>query len=359
MIQKKIKIPEKDKLLINRSSTSIEYKFKIPTINKEKTNIKTKNLKGDDFETNPIDCTITSDSTTATDTTKKIYVYRKNISKQKNILGTAKQNSKNKIKHRLFHCTSMDNLNKNKKNSNRFNTLETFDYKNNICKENTINNDFFQNYEKSENNIIDTTPNKKYYKHNNYTVNSGPNIFKKGINLNKNYFYNQSLYSTGIQKIIKKNEIINIEDLLLLEEKFNDIIFAISNKSNIANECFELINFYYQSSLYNKFENYFKDYLSKKIVHSSILLTIFDVILVYHISFDDSFFNIYNDFLSSIIKMNHQSYLLICDYISNKVSSSEKENIWVKKLRLVVNSNISHISTKNKSDFKNFILKKN
>ena len=237
--------------------------------------------------------------------------------------------------------------------------METLEYNNN-CRENTINNDYFQKCDdKKINKINDTTPNRKYYKFNNYTINSGPNIFKKGTNLNK-YFYNQqNFYNNGVQKIIKKNEVINIEDLLLLEEKFNDIIYAINNKSNIANECFELINFYNQSSLYNKFENYFKDFVSKKTVHSSILLTIFDIILVYHISYDISFFNTCYDYLSTIMKMNHQSYLLLCDYISNKVSSSEKENIWVKKLRQMLKSNIIHLNINNNIDFKKFIIKKN
>jgi Dullard-like phosphatase family protein len=209
------------------------------------------------------------------------------------------------------------------------------------------------------NKINDTTPNRKYYKYNNYTINSGPNIFKKGINLKNNYFYSQNYFNTVIKNIIKKNEIINIEDLLLLEENFIDIIYAIDNKSNIANECFELINFYSQSSLYNKFEIYFKDYLTKKIVHSAVLLIIFDLILIYHISFDDLFVNEFNDYLTNIIIMNHQSYLLICDYISNKISSSEKENIWVKKLRQMLINNINHLNANTNNDFKFFITKKN
>ena len=57
--------------------------------------------------------------------------------------------------------------------------------------------------------------------------------------------------------------------------------------------------------------------------------------------------------------MNHQSYLLICNYISNKVSSSEKENIWVKKLRNMLNKNIHHLDIKNNKDFEMFIIKKN
>ena len=57
--------------------------------------------------------------------------------------------------------------------------------------------------------------------------------------------------------------------------------------------------------------------------------------------------------------MNHQSFLLICNYISNKVSSSEKDNIWVIKLRNMLNNNIKHLDIKNNKDFEMFINKKN
>ena len=47
------------------------------------------------------------------------------------------------------------------------------------------------------------------------------------------------------QNKVKEDTFINIEDLLLLEDKFCDVINALSIKSsNLPNECFELLNFY-------------------------------------------------------------------------------------------------------------------
>jgi Dullard-like phosphatase family protein len=356
MMQKKIKIPVKEKKTIYHRSSSSKCESKIPTKNNNRKKItKSSKLNTSDFETNPIDLTITSESTTTTDTTKRIFIYRKNMSKQKNSLGYKKQDTNRQVKH-LVHSTSLDNIKNKGDKNNCFN-----DFNDNTISNININNHCCENNVGKINNIKinDTTPNRRYYKYNNFTINSGPNIFKKGINLNNNYFYANNYINTEIQNFIKKNEIINIEDLLLLEEKFNDIIYAINNKSNIANECFELLNFYNQSSLYNKFENYFKDFLSKTIVHSSMLLLIFDLILVYHISFDEIFFNSCSHILSEIIKLNHQTYLLICDYISNKVSSSEKENIWVKKLRQMLVNNINHLNIKTDEDYKLFIFKRN
>ena len=367
MIQKRIKFPKHKKNIVTQRSTSDESKqnYKIKMI--KEPNSRINNLYNcNDFEKNQVNSTITSVSTSTTNTAKNIYIYRKNMNKQKNAIRLIKQQSKNKIIN-FIHSPSTDNRNKNKSSKtieiNEYNIIDS--NKNNNNKDNTISNindNYFDNNDKNINKKYHngTTPKKKYYKHNIFKINSGPNIFKKGVNLNNNeHFCNQSFYSTRIQYFKKKNEIINVEDILLLEEKFNDIKYALKNKSNIANECFEIIDFYTQSSLFNKFENYFKKYSTQKIIHSSILLIIFDLILTYHVSFDDLYINTYYDYLNKIMHMNHQSYLLICDYISNKVSSSENGNIWVKKLRQMLMNEISHLNINSDKDFNNFIIKKN
>ena len=190
MMQKKIKIQIKEKQIIGQRSTSNKYKPKnqIKTNDKPISKINIQNNK--DLETNnPIESTTTSESTKTTDTTKKIYVYRKNISKQKNSVGQIKSNKKRNINH----CSSLVNINNNNK-SNTFNTLENIEKYNNLQQDtfNNINKYYFDNYDKkiNVNKINDTTPNRKYYKYNNYTINSGPNIFKKGINLNNIIYLN-------------------------------------------------------------------------------------------------------------------------------------------------------------------------
>ena len=101
-------------------------------------------------------------------------------------------------------------------------------------------------------------------------------------NLNTNNNINQNYK--------KEDTFINIEDLLLLEDKFCDVIYALNNKSsNLSNNFFELLNFYNNSSLYNKFENYYKNPDYKKAVHKVILLLMYNIILCYNISFDRNF----------------------------------------------------------------------
>ena len=381
MLQKRIKLPSKKKITSNQKNSEKNLIKIIPKAEsaKKSPNIN-KNLNPNELDINNINknSTITTESNTYEDKMKRIFIYHKNLGKQKNTLN--QKTSKKNITHVISH----DNLN-SKKKSNRYNTIECKDVNNElndmkyetlneINKLNTNRNNNLYNINNSRNFMILSDKNIFERMNSNNNQNIGNNRNFNYINNINNYFYTQNFappldeggghtnlnYDKKVKNvIIKRKEVINIEDILLFEEKFYEVNKAINIKSNISNECFEFINFYNQSSLYDKLETYFKDYQSKFIVHCSVMLTIFDIILIYHVSFNLLFFELNSNILSTLVKMNHQSYLLICNYISNKVSSSEKENNWVKKLRNMLDNNINHLNIKNNKDFEMFILKKN
>ena len=166
------------------------------------------------------------------------------------------------------------------------------------------------------------------------------NVFNEG-NCISNTFYDS--------KTTHFNAFINIEDILLLEEQFTQVLISLNTKSpNLYNECFELLNFYNNSSLYNKFEIYFKDENSKITVHVYITMMIYSIILLYDISFDKDYLNSLSEHILSTITLNHKSYLLLCEYILLKISSSERGNMWVKKLRDMLAVKLTHVDFNNK-----------
>ena len=190
-----------------------------------------------------------------------------------------------------------------------------------------------------------------------------PNSLSKGITfsqIDNNSNSKENKFHSLLNNIEPKkiNYFINIEDLLFIEEKFNDVQESINSKKNTANKCFELLNSYSQCSLYYNLENYFRDINSKLIIHSSILLCIYNLIVIYNTSFDEQFFNSCYEYLSSMIDMNHKSYLLICEIMSKKISSSVKDNMWVDKLRILLKENITHIELNNK-DYIEFLMSNN
>ena len=192
-----------------------------------------------------------------------------------------------------------------------------------------------------------------YSNNNNYSFK-----YKNNNNSNNSYNHNQNMEKFISKKKNKKTEVINIEDLLLLDENFNEVINSIPTNFNINNTCFEFINIYVNSSLNCNFEKYFTDFQSKIIVHISIMLMIFNIIITYHISFSPPFLNSCNNFLKNLIILSHKSFLLICNLISNVISSSAQDNIWVKKLRKLLEVNITHID-KNDQDFIMFLSSRN
>jgi CTD small phosphatase-like protein 2 len=294
----------------NSSKHSREKSEKIKHISLQNTNINTLNTYANTETYNnnkQIPNVEKNENSSLTDKTK-IYVYKKNIIKNQN------SNRKSPITSRNRNFFS------NSKNSN-----------------NTNNNNYI----------------KKYYTANNNT-NSGLTHSSSTNNLNSiNNIHKVSKFKINEDNTNKNNEnkktFINIEDLLLLEEKFTDIIFALNNQNlNLQNECFELFNFYNNSSLYNKFENYYKEPESKKLIHESITLILYIVILVYHLSFNKNFFITCLGIIKILIDYNHKSYLILCEYILSKVSSSQRDNIWVIKLKNMLKLKLNHINLNNK-----------
>ena len=277
---------------------------------------------------------------TLNDYSKKKYVYRKAVTK-KNFSFAINNIGQNKIKetayekkNRVFSSSSLNKYIKNsKKIEKNYDNINT-------------NNNFYRKTPNLLDNYRSCFKNKNDLNKSIYFYNNQNNSIYCYNNLNKSRNYND--INCNISFFSKNENMINIEDLLILEEKFNEVLISVESKHNIPNECFELLNSYQQSSIFNNYENYFKDNFSKKIIYNYISYLIFNVIICYHFSFDYIFFNSCYKYLESILELNYKSYLLFCELILLKISSNSKDNIWVDKLRQMLNSKIKHIELNNK-----------
>ncbi len=340
----------KKKLFLNNINS--EHKYKINTINPTISD-------SNDNEENIIN----TDSTLDTDKTK--YIYKKKINFTKNRLNFHKTR-KCKIKapddhhYRLkteFYSQAPKNESPNLSSSSKYlmnikkiknkNNLDNYmSYNINITKLlNTSNNFYKRNKTIDAENKMNRT-NSNFYKKRNNTFEEDNK--KEKININNNNYMKNSNINNNI------NIYINIEKLITFEEKFKNLINSINSKknTNINNECLVLINYFYNSSIFNKLEIYFnKNTQSKLIINKSIKLIIFSAILAYYISFDESFINTCLDYLATIININHKSYLLLCEQIINKINDLNK-NILIDKLFFIVKNNLFHIDINDKDFFK-------
>ena len=81
---------------------------------------------------------------------------------------------------------------------------------------------------------------------------------------------------------------IKLDDLIICDEKLNDILIALNNKNknyemDASNECAEFFVFYFHCTLQNKFYKFFNEN-KKIIIDSANNLTLLSVIITYHLS---------------------------------------------------------------------------
>ena len=297
------------------------------------------------------------------------FVYKKNINRPKisiKVMRNPKINPNIKTENgrkTLAHSSSTGYLQtflNNNYTNNESNKNPDIDnnYFNIVNNDNWIHSPKRNHYKLFTENIKDVKP----------SLNRNPKNKIKEINIraitnlntfNDNNYINNTKNEQFKSKNNNKKKIeINIEDLLLLDENFIEVINSIPTNFNLSNNCFEFINIYINSSLNCNFEKYFNNYQSNIIIHTSIMIMLFNIIITYHISFSPLFLRKFSNYLTNLIILSHKSFLLICQLISNVVSSSESKNIWVAKLRKMLEEKIVHLDINNQ-DFNTFLSLRN
>ena len=181
--------------------------------------------------------------------------------------------------------------------------------------------------EKANKHIINT----KYLIGKNYSKND--NYVIKDIYTNKKN--NIEIYNNK-KKI--RNKIWNffkIEDLLIIDEKIISLLDYIKYNKEIYKQCFDIFNFYFNSSLNKKLENIFLDEKYINIIKSSIKFFLVSLIIIYEYSFHKNIFNQTKNALYEIIQINYNNICLIKYQIINHILKNKfdkSENIWVQHL---------------------------
>ena len=175
-------------------------------------------------------------------------------------------------------------------------------------------------------------------------------------NYNKNSYDIKNIKKSISKKIQKQNSMMfNLEDLMILEERLNDITLALESNENIDNNCFNFWNYYFNCSLYNLLEKIFQNKEDSNIVRLSINYKLISIMVCYEYSFeieqaDEEIYLL----LLELIELNHNNLIIICEYVLTKIMPENKQNIWVLKLQDIIK--ISNSSLKNKKYYKNSYL---
>ena len=164
------------------------------------------------------------------------------------------------------------------------------------------------------------------------------NKFNNSIYLNNNKINNNNVQQIQQQNKTTKKASINIEDLLVLEEKMSEIIYSLNKNTVIYNECFEFWNYYYNCSLFGQLENLFKTQNDKVNVQISINHILFSIMICYDYSYEIETLKEDYSSLEEILNLSHKILMVIYEHILSKISSESKSNIWVSKLKDLINN---------------------
>ena len=223
----------------------------------------------------------------------------------------------NTIENKSIESMYINTFNNKYKNmlSNRFNTSMN---ERNITYDN--NNYNLRPLNESNNEEIDNT----------FRIHSN-SIFNKNSKLNSNNnnsftFRRHIKIPNPFQPTLPK---MNFEDLILIENKFFNIIHNLGEKKDITNDCFDLFNFYYNCSLYQSLIRFFND---PNLIKLNINYTLMSLLVSYDLSFNKiKLKNIYLLLLEMFI-VNYRNLMLLIEFIINKINKNDINQFWVNKL---------------------------
>ena len=193
-------------------------------------------------------------------------------------------------------------------------------------------------------NFYTTMPNLNYNTNNNSSnssnINSNINnsINPNSINTNCNYSQVGSLLPPAPPTPqLKAQYSLNIEDLITLEEKLSEITSALNLNQYIRNECFEWWNYYFNHSNYSQIHLTF-DKIHQPFIERSIKYQILSILICYDVSSDQHVLSSIAHMIQAVLNRNHMNFILVCEYVLSKISLDSYDNVWVYKLRNLVNT---------------------
>ena len=200
---------------------------------------------------------------------KKLIIKKSRTKPQFSVISEINKRIGKKLKDNLKINKDENNINKSKNKE-----IKKFNYMDNTHQ--NISNIYINSNQKSSE-INNNANNQKY------------NIIKEEVSLNRenninNIFLNNKNYNNKIE--------INLNDLILMNEKLNDIIIKLNKANNIKdmqtiNESVQFFSFYFNSSLQNKFPLFFN--IEKRIIiKSAFNLYLFMFLMIYHLSLNPS-----------------------------------------------------------------------
>ena len=264
---------------------------------------------------------------------------------------------KTKINIDKSNIISSNINNNNNKTINKKNILEIKEIKkpiinpikNNVVddekKNNNLNLSFNEKYSQPyhkrifSNDTVNTTfnLNETFQQENTYNNDNNKTKYEKDIKLIKN---------DKIDEDSEKKPFINLEILIILENKLKDILNKLNHSLPAFNEIFEFINYFFESSLNENLEYLFLDSNNRKLIRNFIKTELLCYCIGYDISYEPSLNKILI-VLKTIFELIHFNFLVIIKFILSKTKMNNINYMWYEKLYYLIKKSMSMNLNKN------------
>ena len=200
----------------------------------------------------------------------------------------------------------------------------------NINHNKLINNSTFMNCNNIKENFIFHSRITKSYDYTSKTYDFRNN-YKLNNSINNNYDNNYDL-----------EELIKVEDLIIVEEKFktiekfiNEVNFYLIKKASL-----EWWNYYFNCSLQGNLSQFFLEKKIQTYIEESNTFTLISILIIYELSFKPEYFKLCLKLIKLILTLINKNYLLLCNSL---ISTIKKENnFFIQKLKSIIQREINN-----------------
>ena len=251
--------------------------------------------------------------------------------------------------------------------ANKVESSNNFICSNNACYKFKNNNNIFYDINNPSTQYFFQNVNNNNNINNNQNINKFKiinNSFDNEVNNNKIISgFNNEFFTENIKLNYPENDLfnyINFEDFIILKERMVNIKNALSRKNLINNECFEYLNYYYNSSVYNNFEHLFANCMNINNLKICLGYKLLSIFICYNCSLDINVFEQTHLLLKEIMDLNYKNIILLFEYIFENVlhknDINSNNNLWLFKIE---NSIISYRKYEEKTYNENISLNNN
>ena len=146
----------------------------------------------------------------------------------------------------------------------------------------------------------------------------------------------------------------NLEQFFILENKIKVILNKLNLSQSCFNECFEWMNYYFDSNIHKKIISIFKDSNNKRILTYIIKIELLCYCLCYHVSYNQNLKQV-NNYLKNIFQQIYMNYLIILKFILQKITMSYNNFTWYEQLYNII-KNESNLNLKDDDLNENTII---